>query len=124
MILRLTLPVAPSLNNLYPTNRATGKRFKAPAARDYAAEAVPRIREAMHQQQFYPADDARLGIICRVWFKTDRRDLDNSQKLVQDAIATALGIDDRQVDYIEIHRMSLDLQHPRCEVEVFIRETV
>lgn len=43
-------------------------------------------------------------------------------KGTQDSICTALGINDKTIDYIEAIRMPLNKTDPHCEVEVFIQE--
>ena len=115
-IIKLTLPWPPSINHAkgisnnkpYPKN--TLKKFKEDVyvlVRDqYKGPVLGKSRLEMHIQAFTP--DRR------------RRDLDNIQKVLIDAMqATGLFDDDEQIDYLSI------LRCPRTkggEVVVLIKE--
>lgn len=123
-ILRLTLPLAPSLNNAYE-NQARGRRLSNEGAR-YKRQTVLVARTLSHAQDWTYEPGQRLAIAMRFWFPSAQSnavsDIDNRFKLAGDALATALGYNDNVVDLIRLERAGVDTTNPRCEVAIKVLE--
>lgn len=113
-MIALTTPLPPSLNNCYTNGRGHGRRVLTQQGRTYKAE----ITKLLLGRQPLPAG-ARVGLSLRLWFKTkQRRDISNCVKLLEDALAEALGFDDCNVDRLHVERAGYDAAQPRCEVVI------
>lgn len=115
-ILACTLDVPPSVNSMYIHTRfGTRLHPKAEAFRDMA---VLRIREAL-AGEYWP-QEAQYRLTLHVWFPNEKqpRDLDNAVKLLQDALAAALGFNDRQVVELHAYHMGYDRARARCELTI------
>jgi crossover junction endodeoxyribonuclease RusA len=106
----VTLPFPPSSNHAYATVK--GRRVKTAAARAYAIEVAWRVAEharALTQAELPLPDltSERLKVSIVV-HEPDRRrrDIVSCEKLVTDAVFKQLGLDDSQVDHLEITRGS------------------
>lgn len=115
--LKLELTIPPSVNHAYATVRGRrvlsleGRRYKA------AAEGMATIRA--HEQRFQCPPTARLALALRLYFPNNRRrDISNCVKLVEDALASALGFDDCRVDRLLVERAAPDQSGARCEVRL------
>ena len=99
------LPFPPSSNHAYAT--VNGRRVKTAAARQYAEEVAWRVHEHVRALD-EPAPNLkgeRLKVRIVVHAPDNRRrDLSNLEKLVTDAVFKQLGLDDSQVDHLEITR--------------------
>jgi len=119
--LSLTLPLPPGVNNQYLT---VGRRrvLSAPAKsfnRD-VAKLVDRLRRdgGIAPVQERVLGEALLGVYLTFFFETPhKRDLDGGLKITLDALARALGFDDRAV--VDLHLTKrIDPLRPRLEVEI------
>jgi crossover junction endodeoxyribonuclease RusA len=111
--LTVVLPVPPSLNHQYIHTRY-GTRL-TPAAEAFRQEAVLRARSALSGAQWPCSASYRLTV--DVWFANRRRrDLDNTIKVLQDALAAALGFNDSQITELHIYGRGVDTTDPRCDV--------
>lgn len=112
-----TLPLPPSVNQLYP---GKVRRHKSDAY--YAWEKQAAI--ALHQQGLYPAEwppTSHIWHLAVQCFLADRRrDIDNTLKSGIDFIASYFALSDNYLDRIVIARWP-DKKHPHwgCTLEVF-----
>ncbi len=107
----IELPLPPSLNNSYLTNRKTNRRFPSKALTEFKDRAIPLARVIARQLDFEP-HHKRLGVQLVFFFDTrssySRSDIDNRCKPTLDALASALGFNDNQIDRIELRRGEFD----------------
>lgn len=114
-MIHITIPIPPSVNNLYMTVRS--RRVLTAAGRDYK-DRVARATIAAVDDRIFPIN-ARWVIVLNLYFKDNRRrDVDNCLKIVQDGAAAGLGIDDSAVDAAIALRCAKDASQPRCEVVI------
>jgi len=114
-VLTFTIPLAPSLNNAYPTNWRTGRRYLTKAGNDFKHDVSTMARVYAYSAD-WDAGSGPLGLRLVMWFPNKRRtDLDGRIKLAQDAIAEGLGIDDSRFDELHVYRAGVS-DEPRCEV--------
>lgn len=92
---RVTLPIAPSSNNLFLTIRKTGRRVKTPEYRKWLDEVVPAMA-FLNSPASYPCL-YRILIAGKV---NIRRDGANVEKAVIDAAVKALVVPDDSLKYI------------------------
>ncbi len=116
--LTFTIPLAPSLNNAYPTNWRTGRRYLSKAGNDFKADAGTMVRVYAYAAD-WESGSGPLGLRLVMWFPNKRRtDLDGRIKLAQDAIAEGLGVDDSQFDELHVYRAGVDTD-ARCVCTVW-----
>lgn len=113
--LSLTLPLPPSVNNAYAT--VEGRRVLRKACRAFKHEAGWQVRKAVVEQEWDADPGGRYALRLRVFFPDrTRRDLDNTVKLLQDALFGALHLDDQAIDDLHVQRAGVDPERPRVEV--------
>lgn len=119
--LSLELPLPPGVNNQYVTvgrRRVLSKPAKA--FKLDVAKLVERLRTsgALLPQIEASLTSSLLGLYLTFYFETPRRrDLDGGLKIALDALATALGFDDR--DVVDLHlTKQIDPLRPRLEVQL------
>ena len=120
-ILRLTLPLPPSINEQYAT--VDGRRVSSVTARRFKQHVQVMLRSL--EQQGVLDDDLRerlrqgyLSLFLDFYFSTPlRRDLDGGLKITQDALCEGLGLNDNRV--VDIHLTKhIDPLHPHLYVEL------
>ena len=120
-ILRLTLPIPPSINEQYATvnglrvSTVVARRFKQQVRQKLTAlEREGKIGETLraHLRQDY------LALMLAFYFETPlKRDLDGGLKITQDALCEGLGINDNRI--VTIHLVKyIDPLHPHLDVEL------
>lgn len=120
-MLRVTLPIPPSINEQYATvnghrvSTAIARRFKQQVKQKLAAlEREGSIEAGLreHLRQGY------LALFLAFYFETPlKRDLDGGLKITQDALCEALGLNDNRI--VTIHLVKyIDPLHPHLEVEL------
>ena len=107
-MLRLTLPVPPSINHQYATVK--GRRILSAKGRSYKQVVGQHVLIALatHSER----DRLRTvfqshDLVLSIWFyfrSALRRDLDGGLKITQDAICEALGLNDNRVVEIHLHK--------------------
>lgn len=117
----LTLPLPPSINNQYATvGRRRVLSKSAVAFHREADKAIVRARQsgALPSERERGLAQRLLGVYLTFYFETPyRRDLDGGLKIALDALAGALGFDDRAV--VDLHLTKrIDPLRPRLEVEI------
>lgn len=120
-MIEIVLPFPPSLNHAW--RRVGAKTVLAKAQRDYrkaavaaVAEAIPSLRERVK----LPLQQ-RLGVSIYLFPPNARKwDIDGKPKAVLDALTKAgVWIDDGQIDWMLVHRMSPDKLLPRAKVRIW-----
>ena len=119
--LLLTLPLPPGVNNQYAT--VNGRRVLSPEARRYKQGVLRLLRRkrdsgAISDELCAAARSGYLALFIDFFFETPlRRDLDGGLKIAQDAICTALEVNDNRV--VDIHLVKrIDPLNPRIEIEL------
>ncbi len=114
--LLLTLPLPPGVNNQYVT--VNGRRVLSPEARRYKQGVLKLLRRKrdlgdISDELCVAARRGYLALFIDFFFETPmRRDLDGGLKIAQDAICTALEVNDNRV--VDIHLGFIkELLHPR-----------
>lgn len=120
-LLRLTLPLPPSINEQYAT--IDGHRVSTVAARHFKQQ-VHAVLQALERQGVLH-DELRnslrqsyLALFLDFYFTTPlKRDLDGGLKITQDALCEGLGLNDNRV--VDIHLTKhIDPLHPHLYVEL------
>lgn len=120
-LLRLTLPLPPSINEQYAT--LDGRRVSTQVARRFKKQ----VHDVLHtlERQGILHDELRnhfrqsyLALLLDFYFATPhRRDLDGGLKITQDALCEGLGLNDNRV--VDIHLTKhIDPLHPHLYVEL------
>ncbi len=120
-ILRLTLPLPPSINEQYAT--VEGHRVSTVVARRFKQQVRDILRTL--ERQGLINDELRntfqqnyLALFLDFYFTTPlKRDLDGGLKITQDALCDGLDINDNRV--VDIHLSKhIDPLHPHLYVEI------
>ncbi len=119
--LALTLPLPPGVNNQYLT--VGRRRVLSKPAQAFNRDVAKAVDLARRDGLVTPTAEAALrvsllGVYLTFYFTTPmRRDLDGGLKIALDALAEALGFDDRAV--VDLHlTKQIDPLRPRLEVEL------
>lgn len=119
----VTLPLPPSLNNAYP---GKGRRYASPELVAFKREAIPVSRVAAASAGFVVPPGATLGLTLRLWFGSRSAfitsDASNRIKAAEDALASALGFNDRTILDVRAIKCGVDVSNPRCEAELVLLE--
>jgi crossover junction endodeoxyribonuclease RusA len=120
-LLRLTLPLPPSINEQYAT--VNGHRVSSMVARRFKKQVQDTLRTLERQGVLH--DDLRntlhqsyLALFLDFYFSTPlKRDLDGGLKITQDSLCEGLGINDNRV--VDIHLLKhIDPLHPHLYLEL------
>ncbi|MBI1881909.1 MAG: RusA family crossover junction endodeoxyribonuclease [Chloroflexi bacterium] len=118
---RFTLPLPPSINNQYTQIgkiRVLSKEHES--FKKQVARRIHRLRvdEVITDVFIEALKVGWIGLFLDFYFETPlRRDLDGGLKITQDAILTAMGINDNRV--VDIHLVKrIAPTNPRVEVEL------
>ncbi len=120
-LLRLTLPLPPSINEQYAT--VDGHRVSSMVARRFKQQVRATLRSLEREGVLH--DDLRnalrqnfLALFLDFYFTTPlKRDLDGGLKITQDALCEGLGLNDNRV--VDIHLTKhIDPLHPHLNVEL------
>lgn len=126
-VLTLSIPLPPSANNAYPTNRKTGRRFASKALTVFKAEAIPLVRAAANIAGFIAPPTAAYRLTLYHHFPDKRSysssDADNRIKAAKDAVAAALGFNDNRVIDVRSVKAGIDESESRCDVELEVLTT-
>lgn len=118
MKLIIAIPLSPSLNNAYATDRKTGRRFPSKELTAFKKQSIPAIRQAA--ATFEPPPKARYRLCLTHYFGNSRSctvsDMSNRIKVAEDALFEALGFNDRAVDEVISKRGGVDPANPRTEI--------
>jgi crossover junction endodeoxyribonuclease RusA len=117
----LTLPLPPSVNSQYLS--VGRRRVLSPTAKAFNRDVTKLVAAQRSSGRLAPHVERQiagslLGLYLVYFFETPhRRDLDGGLKIALDALAAALGFDDRAV--VDLHLTKrIDPLHPRVDVEI------
>lgn len=113
--MRLTLPYPPSANRYWRVWR--GRMVKSEAAREYQQNAKLSLLAGWRQSEWQKAFAGPVRVEIDVYRPTKRGDLDNSIKVLLDALKGVAFVDDDQVVELTAARHD-DKANPRVEVNV------
>lgn len=110
----LTLPLPPPLNDLYRPNFGNRKGVQKTVACKNWENEVQWIAKA---KRVVPIPKPkRVAMDVAIYYKTER-DIDSSQKALQDCLQGYLYDDDKQIDFLTIRKYK-DNANPRVIVRV------
>ncbi|MDQ6659483.1 MAG: RusA family crossover junction endodeoxyribonuclease, partial [Chloroflexota bacterium] len=120
-VLRLTLPLPPSINEQYAT--VNGHRVSSIVARRFKKQVRDTLR-TLERQGTISAElrtslrQNYLALFLDFYFATPlKRDLDGGLKITQDSLCEGLGLNDNRV--VDIHLIKhIDPLHPHLDVEL------
>lgn len=120
-LLRLTLPLPPSINEQYAT--VNGNRTLTSVARRFKRQVQAALRAlkrqgVLHEELLHRFREGYLALFLDFYFETPlKRDLDGGLKITQDALCEELGVNDNRV--VDIHLSKhIDPLHPHLYLEV------
>ncbi|HLZ61210.1 MAG TPA: RusA family crossover junction endodeoxyribonuclease [Ktedonosporobacter sp.] len=120
-LLRLTLPLPPSINEQYAT--VDGRRVSTTVARRFKQQVREALRSlerqgTLHDELRTHLRQSYLALFLDFYFTTPlKRDLDGGLKITQDALCEGLGLNDNRV--VDIHLVKhIDPLHPHLDVEL------
>jgi len=121
LLLRLTLPLPPSINEQYAT--VDGHRVSTAIARRFKRQVKDALRslerEGLLQDELLNSfRQSYLALFLDFYFTTPlKRDLDGGLKITQDALCETLGLNDNRV--VDIHLVKhIDPLHPHLYAEL------
>lgn len=109
--IRLVLPLPPTQNHAYHVDR--GRLVKSGPSREYVNVVA---FAAVSQHPAVVIGDGPLALEVR-WFLRRDRDIDGVKGL-QDAVAAALGFDDRIIRRLVVEKFDAAEGEPRVEVDI------
>lgn len=119
--LTIELPLPPGVNNQYLT--VGRRRVLSKSAKAFTGDVHKLINRLRSQGELSRQTESTLctsllGVYLTFYFETPRRrDLDGGLKIALDALATAIGFDDR--DVVDLHlTKQIDPLRPRLEVQL------
>jgi crossover junction endodeoxyribonuclease RusA len=120
-LLRLTLPLPPSINEQYAT--VDGHRVSSQVARHFKQQVQDILRSlerqgVLHDELLHRFRQGYLALLLDFYFATPlKRDLDGGLKITLDALCEGLGVNDNRV--VDIHLSKhIDPLHPHLSVEI------
>lgn len=120
-VLTCTIPgVPPSVNHMYGHGR--GRTYRAAGVGSYQADVIAivanaaSIRPALRPEWRAMVDAGSIVRIELTWYRPDRRRRDSSNivKALEDALATALEVNDEHFEWTT--RRAYDPKNPRVEL--------
>jgi len=118
-LLRLMLPIPPSINHHYAT--VNGRRVLSAAGRRFKSLVGQEVLCALSKHTggrglLAGQSNAPLALDLRFYFASElRRDIDGGLKITQDAVCEALGINDNRIAEVTL-RKDRDAVAPRMEL--------
>lgn len=116
MELRLTVPIAPSVNAMYFTTKF-GKRVRTKKAKEWFEEAEAITRKAIEEQGWKKTEGQKVVVnVLTMWGDKRRRDTNNLSKSLADMLEHAGVYDDDFYALIRYIDFGIDKDNPRMEM--------
>jgi len=114
-LIRLKLPIPPSVNHIYRRGR-NGQVYKSASAREFQDAVTLAVYELWEREEIRVVQ-IPLRLQVR-WVLTSRRrwDIDNGCKLLLDSLAACFHFDDNDVVDLRLTKVYEKGGVPRCEV--------
>lgn len=123
--LNLILTIPPSVNHCYKNFNVMGRRNRVltPLARAWKEEAYYIANALAHRERWrMPEPEEKIVLeVVAFWPDGRRRDMNNTHKLLCDALEGALYLDDKMV-LVRDMDFSVDRKRPRLEVCVYVKD--
>ena len=123
--LNMTLTIPPSVNHCYKNINTAGRqnRVLTPLAKEWKNEAnAEAVVEVYRQRWQMPVADKKIVLeIVAFWPDARRRDMNNTHKLLCDALEGAVYLDDKMV-LVRDMDFSIDRKNPRLELCIYIKD--
>lgn len=108
----------PTLNHMYNANRNGSKRLSDEALK-FRAAISKEVADVCAAEPWEYIPGVPLSLTVFLTFGTRaRQDADNRVKAGLDALALALGFDDRHVTAIHVYTLGVDPRRPLCELHL------
>ncbi len=118
MELRLTVPIAPSVNAMYFTTKF-GKRVRTKKAKEWFEEAEAITRKAIEEQGWKKTEGQKVVVnVLTMWGDKRRRDTNNLSKSLADMLEHAGVYDDDFYALIRYIDFGVDKDNPRMEMVI------
>lgn len=122
-----TIPIPLSINRTYKVKavystsqgRWIGRMYKSAEAVAYQREVYYAVLSAVNEQGFSVQRDELLGWEMLLYPPNLRSDSDGGIKGTRDAIADALGINDRAFRVNHIEQIGVDKENPRAVLRIW-----
>ena len=123
--LNLILTIPPSVNHCYKNFTCMGRRNRVltPLARAWKEEAYYIANALAHREGWcVPEPEEKIVLeVVAFWPDGRRRDMNNTDKLLCDALEGAVYLDDKMV-LVRDMDFSVDRKRPRLEVCVYVKD--
>lgn len=123
--LNLILTIPPSVNHCYKNFTCMGRRNRVltPLARAWKEEAYYIANALAHREGWcVPEPEEKIVLeVVAFWPDGRRRDMNNTHKLLCDALEGAVYLDDKMV-LVRDMDFSVDRKRPRLEVCVYVKD--
>ena len=123
--LNLILTIPPSVNHCYKNFNVMGRRNRVltPLARSWKEEAYYIANALAHREGWrVPKPEEKIVLeVVDFWHDGWRHDMNNTHKLLCDALEGAVYLDDKMV-LVRDMDFSVDRKRPRLEVCVYVKD--
>ena len=118
-VLRLVLPMPPSVNHMYLQSRWGGKRIRTKKAREWFDQAEKIVRNEILSQQWEPTINQKIVLDVLTMFPDRRkRDTNNTAKALCDMLEHAGVYDNDRFALVRYIDYGVDRENPRVEVVI------
>lgn len=118
-VLRLVLPVPPSVNHMYLHSRFGGKRIRTTKAKEWFDTAEKIVRSEIVKQGWEPTIEKKVVLDVLTMFPDRRkRDTNNTAKALCDMLEHAGTYDNDRFALVRYIDYGVDKENPRIEVVI------
>lgn len=120
-VLRLVLPMPPSVNHMYLQSRWGGKRVRTKKAREWFDQAEKIVRNEIIRQEWEPTINQKIVLDVLTMFPDRRkRDTNNTAKALCDMLEHAGVYDNDRFALVRYIDYEVDRENPRVEVVIHV----
>ena len=120
-VLRLVLPMPPSVNHMYLQSRWGGKRIRTKKAREWFGQAEKIVRNEILNQQWEATVNQKIVLDVLTMFPDRRkRDTNNTAKALCDMLEHAGVYDNDRFALVRYIDYGVDRENPRVEVVIHV----